>query len=51
MPKYRISGPYWDGEKMHAAGSVVEFDEGKAPDRSKLVEEPAEKPAKAKAAE
>lgn len=46
MPKYRISGAYWDGTQLHPAGSVLEF-EADPPPRSKLLEEP--KPA-AKAA-
>lgn len=39
MPKYSISAPYWDGQQYHKTGAVVEFAEGEAPPRSKLVKE------------
>lgn len=39
MPKYRIGAKYWDGEKPHPVGAVLDFPEGKAPRGSKLVEE------------
>ena len=50
MPKYRISGPYWDGRQHHAGGSIVEFAEGDAPPRAKKVEEAKPAPAAAKPA-
>lgn len=43
MPKYRITTPYWDGAQLHPVDAVLEFAEGEAPPRSRLIEQ--EKPA------
>ena len=47
---YRLRKRYWDGQRIHAAGSVLKFAEGSAPKDAKVVEStPApEKPLAAK---
>jgi len=44
MPMYKLVGRYWDGTRPHPVGAVMEFEEGKAPKGSVLIEEPRPEP-------
>lgn len=53
MPDYRIKSAFWDGRKLHPAGSVLSFEEGAAPRGSVLAKDSQPEPsegAKAKSA-
>ena len=36
MPDYRLVAKYWDGQKTHPVGAVLNFPEGAAPKGSVL---------------
>lgn len=41
MPKYKLISPYWDGRNMFEKGTVMTFEQGKAPKSAKLLDAPA----------
>lgn len=38
MPKYRLKNAFFDGERYHPKGIVIELEKGKAPSSAELVD-------------